>query len=279
MSMIFQKKIAQRDQKKIAKQDRIDLDILKQLIRLKFTNAKQVLLDKFINFYIWAGCSMLVSGYLMQSFGTSDAFGPFQLGGIIASVGIFELYGNAVTFVSDLEGDHTIAYYLTLPTHTSTVLCSHIFYYSTIGTLMSFASLPLAKLILWNRFDLFTVSWVKLLFFVILTNVFCATATLLVSALIPSMDKFDILWTRVMFPLWFLGGYAFAWNSVYTTSPKLAYALLLNPIVYMSEGMRAALLGQEGSINFWICCAVLLVMLGGVAIWSFKALKKRLDFV
>ena len=257
----------------------IDLDIFKQLVCLKFTNIRQVLFDKFINFYIWAGCSMLVSGYLMQSFGTSDSFGPFQLGGIIASVGIFELYGNAVTFVSDLEGDRTIAYDLTLPTHTATVLCSHIFYYTTIGTLMSFASLPLAKLILWNRFDLFSVSWAKLLFFVVLTNAFCATATLLTSALIPSMDKFDILWTRVMFPLWFLGGYAFAWSSVYATAPKLSYILLLNPILYMSEGIRAALLGQEGTINFWICSVVLIVMWIGVGFWSFKALKKRLDFV
>lgn len=222
---------------------------------------------------------MIVSGYLMQSFGLSDNFGPFQLGGIIASVGIFELYGNAVTFVSDLEGDRTIAYYLTLPTHTATVLCSHIFYYSTIGIIMSFTSLPLAKLILWNRLDLAAISWIKLSIFVVLINTFCATATLLASALIPSMDKFDILWTRVMFPLWFLGGYSFSWYSTYSTAPKLAYLMLLNPIIYMSEGMRSALLGQEGLINFWVCCFVLIVMFVVIGIWSFKALKKRLDFV
>ena len=257
----------------------IDLYILKQLLCLKFINARQIFFDKFINFYIWAGCSMLVAGYLMQAFGTSESFGAFQLGGIIASVGIFELYGNAVTFVSDLEGDRTISYYLTLPTHTSTVLWSHIFYYATIGVVMSFSTLPLAKLILWNRFDIFAISWIKLLAFVVLINLFCATTTLLTSALIPSMDKFDILWTRVMFPLWFLGGYTFPWSAVYSKFPKLSYALLLNPIIYMSEGMRAALLGQDGAINFWICCAVLLIMWIGIGYWSFKALKKRLDFV
>ena len=264
MSMIFQ----------------IDLDIFKQLMRLKFTNIRRVLFDKFINFYIWAGCSMLVSGYLMQSFGTSDSFGSFQLGGIIASVGIFELYGNAVTFVSDLEGDRTIAYYLTLPTHTATVLCSHIFYYATIGTLMSFAIVTAGKTnFVESGWIYFAISWIKLLFFVVLINTFCATATLLVSALIPSMDKFDILWTRVMFPMWFLGGYAFSWYAVYSTAPKLSYIMLLNPIIYMSEGMRAALLGQEGTMNFWVCCAILLLMFIGVGFLSYKALKKRLDFV
>jgi ABC-2 type transport system permease protein len=257
----------------------IDFDIFKQLVQLKFTNVRQVLFDKFINFYIWAGCSMLVSGYLMQSFGLKADFGPFQLGGILASVGIFELYGNAVTFVSDLEGDCTIAYYLTLPTHTATVLCSHIFYYATIGTVMSIATLPLAKLILWNKLSLLAIAWPNLLFFIMLINIFCATTTLLLSAFIPSMDKFDILWVRIMFPLWFLGGFQFSWNSVHLTAPILSYLLLLNPITYMSEGVRAALLGQNGSINFWICCVVLLMMFIGVAFWSYKALKKRLDFV
>lgn len=271
MSRIFPKTIAILGQ--------IDLDILKQLILLKFTNLRKILFDKFINFYIWAGITMFVSGYMLQAFGLADDFGAFQLGGILACVGLFELYGNAVTFVSDLEGDRTIAYYLTLPTHTVTVLCSHIFYYTTIGTIMSIATLPLAKLILWNKLNLLAIAWPKLLFFILLINIFCATATLLLSSFVPSMDKFDILWTRFIFPLWILGGFQFSWYSVHSTAPKLSYLLLLNPIIYMSEGIRAALLGQDGAINFWICCTVLLVMFIGVAFWSFKALKKRLDFV
>jgi ABC-2 type transport system permease protein len=257
----------------------IDLAILKQLVRLKFTNVRQVLFDKFINFYIWAGITMFVSGYLLQAFGLVDDFGVFQLGGILACVGLFELYGNAVTFVSDLECDRTIAYYLTLPTHTATVLCSHIFYYATIGTVMSIATLPLAKLILWNKLSLLAIAWPSLLFFIVLINIFCATATLLLSAFVPSMDKFDILWTRIIFPLWVLGGFQFSWHSVHSTAPKLSYILLLNPITYMSEGVRAALLGQNCALPYWICCAVLSGMFIGVAIWSFKALKKRLDFV
>jgi ABC-2 type transport system permease protein len=269
--MIFKKIIAMRDQ--------IDLDILKQLVRLKFVNARQVFIDKFFNFSIWAGCTLFVTGYLMKSFGLTDDFGPFQLGGILAGVGIFELYGNAVTFVSDLEGDRTISYYLTLPTHTITVLCSHVLYYATIGVVMSLATMPLAKLILWNKLSLLAISWPRLLFFILLINIFCASATLLLSAFIPSMDKFDILWTRIMFPLWFLGGFQFSWYSVYQSAPKFAAILLLNPFLYMAEGVRAALLGQDKAIPFWICCLVLSCMLVGTVYVAYKALKKRLDFV
>lgn len=258
---------------------KIDFYILKQLIRLKFVNARQVFFDKFINLSIWSACTMLVTGYLMKSFGLSDDFGPFQLGGILAGVGIFELYGNAVTFVSDLEGDRTISYYLTLPTHTATVLCSHIICYSMIGIAMSLATIPLAKLILWNSLSLSLISWPRLLFFTALVNVFCATATLILSAFIPSMDKFDILWTRIMFPLWFLGGFQFSWYSVHQTAPTFSYFLLLNPFLYMSEGVRAALLGQNNVMPFWICSLVLMAMLSGIAYFAYKALRKRLDFV
>jgi ABC-2 type transport system permease protein len=222
---------------------------------------------------------MLVAGYLMQSFGMSDKFGVFQFAGIMASGGIFELYGNAATMVADFEHDQTIAYYLTLPTHTITVLCSHVLYNTIVGSVMALFLLPLAKIILWNQLNLFNIAWLKFIFFLALLNLVCATASLLVAALVPSMDKFDMLWTRIIFPLWFLGGFQFSWYSINLMAPKLSYFMLLNPVMYMTEGMRAAVLGQEGSINFWINCLVLLIMLVSVAFWAFKALKKRLDFV
>lgn len=257
----------------------IDLDILKQLIRVKFTDVRTVLLDRLINFYIWAGCTMLVSGYLMKAFGLSNDFGPFLIGGMIAAVALFEVNVNVINFVADLDGDHTIAYYLTLSTHTVTVLCSHIFYYATIGTILGVAVLPLAKIILYDRLNLFAIAWPKLLFFIILINLFCATITLWLSALIGSMKKIGVLWTRIICPLWLLGGFQFSWISVHSVAPKLSYILLLNPVIYMSEGIRAALLNKNDTIPFWICCVVLFGIWVGIAFLAYKALKKQLDFV
>jgi hypothetical protein len=182
-------------------------------MRAKCTNIRKTLTDKSINFYIWAICLLFVSGYLMQSFGLSKDFGPFQLGGILASVGLFELYGNAVTIVADIEGDRAISYYLTLPTATFTVLASHVCYYTMISFSMGLILLPLAKIILGAQFVLANVSWLSLFFFLLLVNVLYATATLLLSALIPSMDKFDILWIRFIFPLWFLAAFSFPGNQ------------------------------------------------------------------
>jgi ABC-2 type transport system permease protein len=255
------------------------VDIFWQLLRAKFTNVRRVLTDKFINFYIWVTCSLFVGGYLMQAFGLAKDFGPFQLGGILASVGLFELYGNAVTIVSDIEGDRTIDYYLTLPTSAFTVLASSVCYYMVIGTVMSLILFPLSKLLLGAQLDFVHTAWFSLIFFILLVNLVFATATLMLSAFIPSMDKFDILWMRIIFPLWFLGGFQFSWASVHTTVPWFSYVMLLNPVTYTTEGMRAALLGQEGNLPFWLCSTVLVGMLVVVSLWAYVAFKKRLDFV
>lgn len=257
----------------------IDLTILKQLIRLKFADVYSVFFDRLINFYIWSTCSLIVSGYLLKSFGISNDFGPFLLGGMIAAVALFELNVNVVDFVADLDGDRTIAYYLTLPTHTATVLCSHIFYYAAIGSALGIVVLPLAKLILYDRLSLFAIAWPKFILFIILINLFCATATLLLSALIGSMKKIGVLWTRIICPLWLLGGFQFSWNSIHSSTPKLSYLLLFNPVIYMSEGVRAALLNQNDTIPFGICCGVIIVAWIITFFLAYKALKKRLDFV
>lgn len=253
--------------------------LFKALLRDKFTNIRAKLADKFINLAIWATCSLFVTGYLLQAFGLARNYGAFQLGGVIASVGLFELYGNAVTIVSDIEGDRTISYYLSLPASAPTILLSYVCYYATISSCMSLFLLPLGKLLLGSQLILANISWPGFIFFAIFTNLVCATATLLVSALIPSMDKFDILWMRFIFPLWFLGGFQFSWASVYQSAPWFSYIMLINPVTYISEGGRAVLLGQEGNLNFWLCCFVLLILWVIVSIFAYKTLKRRLDFV
>jgi ABC-type polysaccharide/polyol phosphate export permease len=254
-------------------------DIFKILVSSKFTNMWGILKDKVINVYIWAICSVLISGYVMQSFGLSNDFGPFQLGGIIASIGLFDLYANVTTMVADFEGNKTINYYLTLPTTTFTVLCSYICYYAIVSIGITLSLIPLGKILLWNKFDVWAVAWPKLLLFIVLLNILCSTSTLLIAAIIPSLDKVEVLWMRIIFPLWFLGGFQFSWMSVHSIVPMMSYAMLLNPITYMTEGIRAALFGQSAYLSFWTCCAVLIGMLGIIGVVAFRALRKRLDCV
>lgn len=256
-----------------------NVDIFRQLLRAKFTNVRSALTEKIINIYIWAGCTLFVTGYLMQSFGLAQGFGLFQFAGILAAVGLFECYDNTATLVADFEGDRTIAYYLTLPSSVATVLLGYICSYVMMSMSMSLALLPLGKLILWNQFNLASVSWGKLLVFMIVINFAYAIITFVLAAHFPAVDKLGIVWCRVIFPLWFLGGFQFSWAATNATAPLVSYVMLFNPVTYATEGIRAALLGQGGYLPFWLCFFVMIVLCFATSWWAFKALKKRLDLV
>ncbi len=253
--------------------------IFTQLLRAKLVNIRRVLIDEIVNISIWAGCVIFVMGYLMQSFGLAKDFGLFQLASILPVVGLFELYGNTATLIADLEGDRVIAYYLTLPASMLTVLLSYICYYLIVSMSMSVALLPLGKLLLWNQFDLANVAWFKLGLFLVIINLVWATLSFVFAAHLSSLDKLNIAWCRVIFPLWFLGGFQFSWMATHAVAPVLAYAMLLNPVIYATEGMRATMLGQDGFLSFWLCLVVMSCLLGIVMVWAFKAMKKRLDLV
>jgi ABC-2 type transport system permease protein len=254
-------------------------DIFVQLLRAKLTSIRSVLTEKIINIYIWAGCTIFVMGYLMQSFGLAKNYGPFQLAGILAVVGLFELYSNVVTLVADFEHDRTIVYYLTLPTSFATVLLSYICYYLIISMSMCFALLPLGKLMLWNQLNLASIAWGKLLLFIVVINIVWAILTLVLATYISSMNRLGIVWIRIIFPLWIFGGFQFSWMATNAVLPMLSYVMLLNPVIYATEGIRGALLGQGEYLPFWLCCVVMVLLSIVASWWAWSALKKRLDLV
>src|ERR1700757_3711361 len=89
-------------------------DILYKLTKTHFYIAGRQLFDEAINLYIWAFCSLIVMGYIMQGYGLTNEYGCFQLATVIATIGLFKVYGNCFRIISDIEGDQHINYQLTL---------------------------------------------------------------------------------------------------------------------------------------------------------------------
>lgn len=69
----------------------------------------------------------------------------------------------------------------------------------------------------------------------------------------------DNMWPRRLSPLLFFSSAFYAWHDVYALSPILGKLLLLNPLTYVVEAMRAALLGQEDYLPLMLCITVTLV--------------------
>lgn len=254
--------------------------VCKNLIAIDLIIFRQMFLDKCIDLSIWVVLTTLVTAYIMPYFGLAVDFGVFQLGGLIAAAGLFEMgNSNTVELVSDFEGDRVISYSFTLPIPSWLALVSKAAYYFVVYTLLAWLMLPIGKLCLWHQFDLASVHYPKLIVAIFALSLFYASFALWIASRVPNMAKMGQVWMRFIFPMWFLGGFQFSWMASYTTIPSFAMVNLINPMIYITEAVRVALLGQEGFINFWLCLLAILFFSVVSLYCGITSLRKRLDFI
>jgi ABC-type polysaccharide/polyol phosphate export permease len=237
------------------------------------------IVDMIINVYVWVLCSLLTMGYLMQSFGLASDYGLFMFGGMIGAIGIFEVYGSVTKNVMDFDGDQVISYYLTLPTRPWIIFGSMVCSYALVGIILSLLIIPFGALVLYDSAMLSAISWVKAVGIIVISNIFLGVFTLMITTHIKSILKMGNVWIRFIFPLWVLGCYQFSWSVVYKKSAFLAYVMLLNPFVFIMEGTRAAIIGQNGFLPWSVCCGVLCGVTVVMSLYTYRRLRTRLDFV
>jgi len=113
--------------------------------------------------------------------------------------------------------------------------------------------------------------WPLLVVTLILASLLAACTGLLLGTVF-DVQKVQHLFATVVTPLTVLGCVYFPWSALRAV-PWLKYLTLANPVVYMGEGLRAALTPEVGHMPVW---AILLaevggiVLLGGLALRNFK---------
>ena len=254
-------------------------NVFKNLLKIDLKLFGEIFWDKVIDLFIWVTCTILIMGYVMPLLGLASDYGVFQLAGLVASAGLFEVFPSVMNLVSDFEGDRLISYELILPAPSLLIFIKIITNYALSAIILGLCVVPMGKLILWNQFDLTQINIIQFALMLIMSGIFYGVFTLWISSLCKSVSRVGNVWMRFIFPLWFLGGFQFSWNVLYKLAPKLANINLLNPMTYIMEGMRAALLGQTGYISVWFCIAALSVFIMIFSCIAIKRLKKRLDFV
>lgn len=240
---------------------------------------RKVALDKLINMVIWMFCVLGVNAYLLPKFGVTSSFGLISLAGFFAVAGIFQGFSDTIGFVLDVESTKIIKYYGMLPIPTWMMLLRHIISNAFTYFVYTIALIPFSKLLVWNLFDLSAVNWGGFMLICVLSSLFYGALTLYAPSLIKSSQHIGNLWTRVIFPLWFLGGFSFSWRVLYQVSPTFAYINLCNPVMYITEAYRSVVVGSADYLNFWLCCGVVVMFTLVLSYLSVRVWKQRLDFV
>lgn len=253
--------------------------LLWKLLRTDLEIFKQTIGDKLIDLFIWIVTMVLVTAYLMPSFGLTTAYTGFLIASLVVSAGLFELYASVTNLISDFDGNNITSFYLTLPMPSWLVFVEKMVYFTINTAAMGILVLPISKLLVWHTFDLSQLNLFKFILIFMLANIFYGSFTIWVTSRVPGIEQIGSVWMRFVYPLWFLGGFQYSWQVLYDKSPALAYASLINPMMYVMEGARAAILGQEGSLNFWLCTGMLTIFTVIFTWHGLKQLKKRLDYI
>lgn len=248
------------------------------LLSKDITIFNKRLINRSIDALIWAGSSLMIAHYIMPLFGITDPhYGKFNLIGNLAIWGLFEMLTSIGMFLGDLQGDKTIIYYVSLPLPSWMLFVEQAFASAYRSLASSILILPLGKLILGSDFILYNINWPCFIIALLMINIFYGFFTLLIASYVPDLSALTMVRSRIMFPLWFLGGFQFPWKMLYTVSPKLAYISLCNPMIYVMDGIRSTVLPKEQYLEFWTCMGMLLlfsILSGYIGIQN---LKKRLD--
>ncbi len=240
---------------------------------------KSVYMSRLINAMIIVILETTVFQYIMPSMGVVVGYGALMVAGCVATNGLFDILGNSSRLVSDIEGDKTIGYDLTLPLPHSLVMLR----LAVTNALQSMAIciwiLPVSKLLMGSGLSFEQTVWYKVVALFLIAHIFYGFLALFVATCLKNLWGVEHIWVRFIFPFWWLGGFSFTWKTLQGISPMAAYVGLLNPLTMCFEGMRGAILGQEGYLPFWFCFLTLVLWTVVIGYVGTKRMMRRLDCV
>lgn len=229
---------------------------------------------------VWVSCVLLVAHHIMPLFGIENRqYGTFTLMGHLAVWGLLEMLTSIAMFLADLQGDRTISYYLSLPVSSTMLFIEQAFATAYKSMASSILILPIGKIILGKDLHLWDINWPCFIFAFFMLNIFYGFFTLFVTSYIPDLSTLTMVRSRIMFPLWFLGGCQFSWKMLYQVNPIAAYINLCNPIVYIMDGIRSTTLPAHEYLPFWLCMAMLVFFSILFGYFGIRKLKLRLDCI
>ncbi len=250
-----------------------------QIIFREIVGFKKVLASKIIDLLIMIFTNVLVFTYLMPYFGLKSNYGAFIVLGLIPAISLFEAIPRTTTLVMDMTGNRKISYILTLPIPSSMSIAAISFGWACCSFLYTIFILPVAKIILFNKFDLSNLSIFKFLISFISIQIMLGFFALFLASLIKDMRYITWIWARIVNPLFMLGGFFYNWQAVYSISHVAGIINLFNPLILASEAIRASVLGQSGYLPFWISVLSLWFFIFIFSTLGIMKIKKRLDCV
>ena len=177
----------------------------------------------------------------------------------------------------DLEKNHHTDFQITV-LDPRLMLIEQILFSSLFTFFIMVPFFPLARIFASSCIDLSNIHWPSL-FLILYLGSLCFSAYHKLAATILTVKKISMFWTRVNYILLILGGFWIPLHTIREFSPTLGLLLRLNPIVYLTEGLRQSIVGGSKFLPLAQCASALFVLSIIFTLLSFYFFKKRVDHI
>jgi ABC-2 type transport system permease protein len=208
---------------------------------------------------------IVVFGYLLPKMGfVRGNYGAALLPGVLAvSLAFSSVQSVALPMVQDFGWTREIEDRLLAPISTRLIALEKVVMGVIQGFVAAAVVLPVARLIM-GPIDELTLAHAGMVLLVTLlgASAFSVLGLLLGTRINP--QQIGLMFSVVVAPMIFFGCAYYPWQGL-DAVPLLKYLVLINPLVYVAEGMRGALTPELPHMSLWVVIAALLGIT--VAFW------------
>lgn len=178
----------------------------------------------------------------------------------------------------DLQGPKYITYQMTVLSPRLVLLQRLLFGWMLAFTLTA-PFYPIGKVLLGSELDTAHTRWPAVLGMVLVSTLFCTSYHLLAAIYITNPATINTFWARINGPMLSLGGLFIPLCTMQQFSVLFGNLMYLNPALYVTEGLRQAIIGGNQFLPLWVCVLVLTTCSITCFVLSMMLFKKRLDHI
>lgn len=187
------------------------------------------------------------------------------------------LFGLNIDYLLDIEREKSILYKLTiLPARY--IIAGRVVLTSVISTLAVLGAFPLAYCFIGARIGITMATIIPLCVISFASSLCISAIVLCFMSGMKGLHQSHWFWRRFVYPLVMFGGFLAPWHIMAKASHFFGHLVLINPLIYVSEGMRNALFGAP-YILWYYCVPVLLIYAILFMVLACYLLKKNIDYV
>jgi len=250
------------------------LALLSRDLRIQLFNLRTTIENTIIIVFF----GYLNYGYFLPLLGMKQELIVPVFLGIVIFMFFSVAFRRALLEAIDLKDHHLIRYQVILPLSKNWLIIKYVCSFFSLLFLSSFPIFIFAKILLGVKLNLFFL--IRPSFWcTYLVSLFFVSTFFLFLIFKYSYDWFSAsFWPRVLLPMEFFGCTLYTWKNLNLGLPNFAKWILLNPMTYVNEGIRASILND--SVNYispWICVLVLLFFSLFNVVFLNYTFKSRLD--